>query len=168
MAVADALRVFRDLKREGTLRDYLVFGSVAAMVHTQPFYTRDVDIGLDVESDQEFRDVFNRLASFGRVEGHSVVIEGTAVEIFPVDISPIIQDALTQADRKRVEDVLVKVAPPEHLLLEALRVYRDRDKARVFMLKEAADGNKLRELMRRLDGGGTLKQRYETLTGEAP
>jgi hypothetical protein len=37
------------------------------------------------------------------------------------------------------------------------------------MLKEATDGNKLRELiMRRLDGEGTLKQRYETLTGEAP
>ena len=123
MAVVDALRVFRDLKREGTIRDYLVFGSVALMVHTRPFFTRDVDVGVDVASDQEFWRVFNRLANFGQVDGHSVVIQGTAVEVFPVDISPIIQDALAQANRKRVENVVVKVAPPEHLLLEALRVY---------------------------------------------
>lgn len=48
MAISDVLRVFRDLKREGVVRDYLVFGSVAAMVHTRPFLTRDVDIGLTV------------------------------------------------------------------------------------------------------------------------
>ena len=33
-------------------------------------------------------------------------------------------DAPTHAPRKRVAGALVKVAPPEHLLLEALRVYR--------------------------------------------
>ena len=36
MAVADVLKVFRDLKREGTVRDYLLFGSIAVMVHTRP------------------------------------------------------------------------------------------------------------------------------------
>ena len=70
MAIADVLRVFRDLKREGTLQDYLVFGSVAAMVHTRPFFTMDVDIGVAIESDEEFRRIFNRLADFGKVEGH--------------------------------------------------------------------------------------------------
>ena len=39
MAVADVLRVLRDMKREGFIQDYILYGSVAAMVHTRPFYT---------------------------------------------------------------------------------------------------------------------------------
>lgn len=168
MAIADVFRVLRDLKRAGTVRDYLVFGSVAAMVHTRPFYTEDVDIGVAVQSDTEFLAVFNRLSEFGRIEGHSVVIGGTAVELFPVDISPIIQDALENPIRKRVEGMLVNVASPEHLLLEALRVYRNQDKGRVFLLKDVVDQGKLQDLFRRLDHDGTLRRRYEGLTGEAP
>jgi hypothetical protein len=168
MAIADILRVFRDLKQERTVRDYLVFGSVAAMVHTRPFFTRDVDIGVVIESDEEFRRIFNRLADFGEVNGHSVVIHGTPVEIFPVGISPIIQDALIHANRKRVENVVVKVASPEHLLLESLRVYRSQDKARVFLLDEVVDRQKLHTLMERLDYDGTLRQRYQSLAGKPP
>ena len=168
MAIADVLRVFRDLKREKTVRDYLVFGSVAAMVHTRPFFTRDVDVGVAVGSDREFWLIFNRLAEFGKAEGHSVVINGTPVELFPVDISPIIQDALVYANRKRVEGVVVKVAPPEHLLLESLRVFRSQDKGRVFLLDEVVDREKVRALLGRLDHDGTLRQRYQTLTGESP
>ena len=168
MAIADALKVFRDLRQEGTVHDYLVFGSVAAMAHTRPFFTRDVDIGVAVRSDQEYWDIFNRLADFGQVEGHSVVIHGTPVEVFPVDISPIIHDALAHANRKRVEGVVVKVAPPEHLMLESLRVYRSQDKGRVFLLDEVVDREKLRVLLGRLDHEGTLRRRYQALTGKTP
>ena len=66
MAIADVLRVFRDLKREGTVKDYVVYGSIAAMVHTRPFYTKDVDIGVLVASDVEYVKIFRRLAEFGR------------------------------------------------------------------------------------------------------
>ena len=168
LSIADVLKVFHALKQEGTVQDYLLFGSVAAMVHTRPFFTRDVDIGVAVSSDQEFLRIFNRLASFGRVLGHSIVIQDTPVEVFPVDISPIIRDALDHPNRKRVEGVVVKVAPPEHLLLESLRVYRSQDKGRVFILDDIVDRSELRALFRRLDHDGTLKQRYEALTGKAP
>ncbi len=116
MAIADVRRVFRDLKRERTVQDYIVFGSVAAVVHTRPFYTQDVDIGVAVQSDREFLALFARLSMFGRVEGHSVVVKDTPVEIFPVAISPIIEDALEDSPRKRVDRIVVKVASPEHLL----------------------------------------------------
>ena len=168
MAVVDVLRVFRDLKREGTVRDYLLFGSVATMVHTRPFFTQDVDIGVAVSEDREFLQIFNRLADFGRVQGHSVVISGTPVEVFPTDISPIIQDALDHPNRKRVDGVVVKVAPAEHLLIESLRVYRNQDKGRVFMLDDVVDRDKLLSLFERLDHDGILRRRYLTLTGKTP
>ncbi|MDP7534246.1 MAG: hypothetical protein QGI88_10820 [SAR202 cluster bacterium] len=144
-----------------------MFGSVAAMAHTRPFYTKDIDIGVAVDSDQEYWALFQRLTEFGTVDGHSVVIHDTPVEVFPVDISPIIQDALDHADRKRVEGIVVKVAPPEHLLLEALRVNRNQDKGRVFLLDDVIDKQSLRALLERLDDDGELKRRYQTLTGKS-
>jgi predicted nucleotidyltransferase len=69
MAIADVLRVFHALKQEGVIRDYLIFGSVAAMAHTRPFFTGDVDIAIVVESDAEFIRAFNKLAEFGKIEG---------------------------------------------------------------------------------------------------
>ena len=166
MAVVDVLRVFRDLKREGTVRDYLLFDSVAVMVYTRPFFTQDVGIGVAVSDDRQYLRIFNRLAEFGRVEGHSVVIHGTPVEVFPTDISPVIKDALHHPIRKRVEGVVVKVAPAEHLLIESLRVYRSQDKGCVFMLDDVVDHDKLLSLFERLDHDGTLRRRYRTLTGK--
>jgi hypothetical protein len=168
MAIADALKALRQLQDEGVLNDYLVFGSVAAMAHTRPFFTRDVDIGVAVNSDSEYMALFRRLSEFGRVDGHSVVINGTPVEVFPVDISPIIMDAMAYAGRRLVDGIMVKVAPPEHLLLEALRVSRSQDKARVFLLSEVVDQTALRALFRRLDHAGTLARRFKSLTGKTP
>lgn len=168
MAIADVLRVFKEFKQEGFVRDFMIFGSVAAMAHTRPFYTRDVDIAVSVVTDIEYLTLFSRLATMGRVEGHAIIINDSAVELFPSDISPIIHDALDHALRKRVDGIMVKVAPPEHLLLEALRVNRTQDKGRVFMLDEVVDREKLRVLFGRLDHDGSLRRRYEGLTGQTP
>ena len=168
MAIADVLRVFRDLKQEGTVKDYIVYGPIAAMVHTRPFYTKDVDIGVLVASDMEYIKIFRRLAEFGTVEGNHVVVNGTSVDVFPTDVSPIINDAMNGARRKKVENVYAKVASPEHLVLEALRAVQREDRARVIMLEEAVDRYKLGDLFARLDYDGELKARYQRLTGQAP
>lgn len=168
MAIAAAIKILSDLQQEGTVHDFMLFGSIAAMAHTRPFYTRDIDVIIDVSSDQEFQSVFNRLADFGEVQGFAIVIGDTPVELFPANISPIIEDALAHADRRQVDDVLVKVARPEHLLLEALRVFRNQDQGRVFLLDEVVDRPKLRRLMERLDHDGILEERYRRLTRKAP
>ena len=169
MAVADVLRAFQTMKREGTIRDFVIYGSVAAMVHTRPFHTKDIDIAIPVETVWEYGEVLNRLASFGHFEGQTVVINGTPVDMFPADVSPVIQDALKRATRKRVEGIMVKVASAEHLLLEALRAFRrPDDHSRVVLLDAYVDAVKLRELVRRLDHDGQLKERYQGLMHKAP
>ena len=169
MAIVDVLRAFREMKREGTIEDYLLYGSVAAMVHTEPFYTDDIDVGVTGELDMAgFARVFSRLAEFGTIQGHGVVVGDTAVDVFPVDFSPVIEDGAKHAVRKRVEGMVVKVVPPEHLLLEALRVNRFKDRVRVSRLDEVVDRRKLRNLFRRLDPDGTLAERYRGLAGRTP
>ena len=166
MAIADVLAAFHELKRSGDVQDYMIFGSVAAMVHTRPFNTNDIDIGVAVRTDAALWELLRKLAAYGDTDGFAVVIQGTPVEVFPVDISPIIQDALRSAPRKRVEGMLVKVAAPEHLLLEALRVNRATDRARVLLLDEVVNRRALNRLFERLDDRErTLYRRYEGLTG---
>lgn len=75
MAIVDVLRALHTLKKERVIKDYLLFGSVAAMVHTRPFFTRDIDVGVEVRNDQEFMKVFTQLANFGKVEGHAVIFK---------------------------------------------------------------------------------------------
>lgn len=84
-------------------------------------------------------------------------------------VSLIIQDALTYARRKRVEGVTVKVRSAEHLLLEALRVFRrPDDHSRVVLLDAYVDRTKLIRLFRRLDHDGELEDRYQSLMRKAP
>jgi predicted nucleotidyltransferase len=168
LAIADALTALRRLKDEGALKDFMLFGSVAAMAHTRPFYTRDVDVAVAVESDTEFAEVFRRFASLGRVEGHAVVIDGTPIELFPADISPVIRDAFASAGYRLVEGLRVKTAGPEHLLIEALRVWRSQDRARAVMLADVADRRKLRDLFERLDHDGELRRRFKSIGGQPP
>lgn len=169
MAIADVLRAFRTMKMEGTIRDFMVYGSVAAMVHTRPFYTDDVDIGIPIDTMGEWEAAIHRLADFGPFKGQAVEIMGTPVDMFPTDVSPIIQDALEQARRKKVEGFLVKVASAEHLLLEALRAFRKpEDHSRVVLLDAHVDRAKLKGLFRRLDRDGELKGRYQSLMRKAP
>jgi predicted nucleotidyltransferase len=168
MAIADVMRALRTMKEEGSLSEFMLYGSVAAMVHTRPFFTNDVDIAIVVDSDVEFISVFNRLSDFGKVSGHAIEIDGTQAEIFPVDISPVIQDAVETAMSRKVEGFYVKVAGPEHLVLEALRVGRPQDQARVLMLDNAIDHDVMRSALLRLDEDGTLERNYREITGKAP
>tara|TARA_B100000315_G_scaffold182443_1_gene171300 strand:- start:481 stop:987 length:507 start_codon:yes stop_codon:yes gene_type:complete len=168
MAIADVMRALRTMKDEGSLSEFMLYGSVAAMVHTRPFFTNDVDIAVVVNSDEEFANVFNRLADFGQVEGHAIKIGGTLAEIFPADISPVIQDAIEAALSRKVEGFYVKVAGPEHLVLEALRVGRPQDQARVLMLDNALDYDVLRAALLRLDEDGTLERNFREITGKTP
>ena len=77
-------------------------------------------------------------------------------------------DALAYPKSKRVEGVDAENASPGHLTLESLRVYRSQDKGHIFLLDEVVGRNTLRALFGRLDHGGTLRRRYQTLTGKTP
>ncbi len=168
MAIRDVMRTLRVMKEEGSFTDFMVFGPVAAMAHTRPFYTKDVDIAVVVDSDEEYRAVLRRLSDFGTIKGFAVEIGGTLAEIFPDDISPIIRHAVKHALRRKVDGSFVKIAPPEHLLLEAVRAGRVDDHARVLMLNEAIDRRGLNALFRKLDSHGTLRRDYKRITGKTP
>ena len=46
MPLVDAIRALNHLKQRGVIRDYVVFGVVAATVYMEPVLTQDLDINV--------------------------------------------------------------------------------------------------------------------------
>jgi hypothetical protein len=46
MPLVDAIRALNHLKQRGVIRDYVVFGMVAATVYMEPVLTQDLDINV--------------------------------------------------------------------------------------------------------------------------
>ena len=53
---------------------FLIAGGYAAMVHTEPRYTRDLDLWID-RSTANAQAVFQPLAQFGALTGYAIVYE---------------------------------------------------------------------------------------------
>ena len=164
MPFSDAIRVLNGLKRRRIIRDYVLIGAVAATAYMEPVFTEDLDIIVLVDTDEEYRRVFQRVADFADgVEGMHYILGGTPVQIFPTTVKPVFRDTLEQARLARVGNLRVKVASPEHLVLLYLEAFRARDRLRIPHLLLEADKGRLESLLRRFDETGILASRLQTL-----
>ena len=165
MSFASAIRSLNALKRRRVIRDYVVIGAVAATAYMEPVFTEDLDVVVLVDTDDEYRQVFQRVAEYaeGR-EGMHYLFSGIPVQMFPSTTKPLYRDTLEKAHPARVGGLRVKVAAPEHLALLYLEAFRDKDKLRIVRLLGVVDRNLLRTLLERFDDErGTLARRLQTL-----
>jgi len=134
--------VIEQLKRECVIEDYAVAGAVGAIFYVEAFNTQDVDLLVNLpESLDPLGPIRKRLKEIGYTfngEGH-IVIDSWPVQFLPVS------DALTSETLREAqylpfdEELSVRVARPEHLAAEALKVGRPKDFQRVSMLAESDD-----------------------------
>lgn len=165
MSFSDAIRVLNSLKRRRIIRDYAIIGGVAATAYMEPLFTEDLDILVLVDSDEEYLQVFRRVADLAEGKlGMHYILGRTPVQMFPTTTKPLYQDALKQARLARVGNLQVKVATPEHLIVMLLEAFRDKDQLRIRRLLPVADRGKLRALLERFDDENqTLAQKLQTL-----
>lgn len=164
MPFADAIRTLNSLKRRRIIRDYALIGSVAATAYMEPIFTEDLDIIVLVETDEEYMQVFRRVAEFADgSEGMHYILNDVPVQIFPSTTTPLYRDTLEQARPARVGNLRVKVASPEHLVLLSLEAFRDKDRFRILRLLPVADKDRLHTLLARFDDEKTLAHRLQSL-----
>lgn len=160
------------LKSEGWLRDYALFGVSAMTYWAEPVATIDLDFIVLVDSDQEFiPGVFTAVGNESDgVQGSGFVFGDTPVEIFPSSIHSIYREAVENAaDRVLTLDdgskLVVRVVTPEHLILFALEAWRPKDKLRASALRNIANENEVRRLIKKHDSNGKYAERYRSLGG---
>jgi DNA-binding Lrp family transcriptional regulator len=165
MSFVDAIRSLNGLKRRGVIRDYVIIGAVAATTYMEPIFTEDLDVVVLVDTDDEYRRAFRRVAEHAEgQEGMHYVISGIPVQMFPSTTKPLYLDTLEKARLARMGSLRVKVAAPEHLVLLYLESFRDKDRVRIARLLDVVDRDLLCTLLERFDDEQrTLARRLQTL-----
>jgi hypothetical protein len=165
MSIEGAIRKLNHLKQRHALRDYALFGAVATFAYMEPTVTRDVDVLVLVDADEEFWSVYRRVRGIGEgVVQDAILLDGTPVQLFPTTLGSLHRDAVLQGKRVRIGPVRTKVVPVEHLVLLLLQAYRPKDRIRVVELLPVANEPVLQDLFQRFDDEQkTLAKRFQTL-----
>ena len=144
-------KIFNDLKREGVFDDFAIGGAVAVNYYTDVRDTIDIVIYV-LTDDEGYSLLWQTLTSMGyRPKGQRIDMEGTLVDMFPVSIHPIFEEALKDAKRVKVSDTWVKVFRPEYIIATKLVAFRDRDQVDIHDLFKFTNINipKLEDILRR-------------------
>ena len=165
MSFEGAIRELNKLKRDGVMRDYALIGAVAATVYIEPIFTEDADAVVLVDSDDEYREVFNRVGEAAQaMQGMHYVFDDVPVQLLPTTTLPLYRDTFDKARTARIGNTHVKVATPEHLVVMGLEAFRPRDKVRIPLLLAVSDAATLESLLEEFDDAqGTLAKRLGSL-----
>lgn len=165
MALLEALEVLNNLKKTGVIKDYAIGGGYAANYYLEPFYTYDLDILVLLDSDADYRALYQYFRERGnRIENIYVLIGNVPVQFLPSYISPLFSDAIRKARRITVRGIPSKVVSVEHLIALLLVAFRPKDKIRILELTELADKRLLDRILRRFEDEKTpLRQRLRRI-----
>ena len=137
----EVAQLLNEMRGEGVIADYALFGAVAQMRYTEPVATLDADVPVVVPSTERL-DVLNPIYDFCARKGYNLERESVRVGAWPVQFipvfSPLTREALEQADTTEFEGVPFRVVRADYLAVIALSVGRAKDFARILALIEAA------------------------------
>ena len=165
MSFEGAIRELNKLKRSGVMRDYALIGAVAAAAYIEPMFTEDADAVVLVDSDDEYREVFRRVGEAAQsMRGMHYVFDDVPVQLLPTTTLPLYRDTFDKARNKRIGNIRVKVATPEHLLIMCLEAFRPKDRVRIPLLLAVSDAATIESLLEEFDHDqGTLAERLSSL-----
>ena len=164
MNLVAIIKILNDLKRRKKIRDYAIFGAVGASFYVEPTYTKDIDIIVLADTDQDYVEAWKELRNHAtRIKDFGFIIADTEVQILPTSVSPLLRSALINARVIRRGEITTKVVDKEHLILLTLKANRLKDRFRASMLLEQANTSRLNSLLRRFDTDGALKERLKGL-----
>ena len=135
-----ALRVIKDMARQGIIKAYAIGGGIAATYYIEPVLTYDLDIFFIQAS--EGLDVLAPIYEYARERGFSAEAEAILIEGFPVQFIPayndLVREAVENAATLKYRDVEARVVTAEYLAAIALQTGRAKDRERLVRLLEDA------------------------------
>jgi hypothetical protein len=132
--------LLNEMRTEGVITEYALFGAVAQMRYTEPIATLDADVLVSVAQTDRL-DILTPIYEFctnrGYVpEGEAVCIGSWPVQFIPV-YDPLTREALDQADTADFEGIPFRVVRAAYLAVIALKTGRAKDFARILALLES-------------------------------
>ena len=146
--------VLNEMVADGVIENYAVAGAVGAMFYVEAFATADLDVFVLTPEDRIIIELpgweYLKARGYTEVEKEGIVVEGWPVQFLPATTS-LEREAYTKAQMLSVEEVLVRVTRPEHLVAIMLKVGRQKDIARMrtFLSREAVEIGALEDVINR-------------------
>lgn len=137
------LEVLNELEADGLFSRYAIGGAMAATFYTEPVLTFDLDVFvLLLPGDGglvSLSPIYEALRRLGYSEEQAcVVIEGVPVQFLPA-YNSLVEESLAEARESDYEGVRTHVVRAEHLIAISLQTGRNKDRARVALLREQSD-----------------------------
>jgi predicted nucleotidyltransferase len=154
--LAPTLKVINQLVNEGLISDYVIGGSMAILVYSEPFYTKDLDLFVHLPQRSFLLDlgpIWRRLQELGyKPAGIAVIIKGVPVEFLATD-SPLIEEAFATATTVEIEGVTTKVFQLEYALAIKIQTGRAKDWNHIEIALNSAepDITKLEGILQKFD-----------------
>jgi predicted nucleotidyltransferase len=168
MKFLTVFKIFNQLKKKKVFQDYAIGEAVAVNYYAEPRNTIDLDLYFLVD-DRGYHQLWQTLTDIGyKAQGQRIVVEGVPVDMFPVSVHPVFEEALRNAKQVRVTGVPIKVFTPEYLIVTKLMSFRPRDRADIYDLFEfgKVDKDVLNDIMRRFTNEETpLRKRLKSILG---
>jgi hypothetical protein len=161
------LRVLNKMVKDGVVEQYAIGGAIAATFYIEPLNTNDIDVFFHVRTEVGKLDIlapiYDYLSGLGySAKAEAIEIEGWPVQFLPV-FSPLLDEAVEQANEIRFRRTRTRVMLAEHLVAIMLQTGRPKDFARIhqFLEHNVVDRDRLTDVLER---HGLLEQwnaRYE-------
>jgi hypothetical protein len=162
--VEKTLQVLNRMQADGLIGQYAIGGAIAATFYVEPISTFDLDIFFTVTGAVDkflsLTPLYDYLAALGyEAVGEAVEIEGWPVQFLPA-FTPLLAEALAQAQAIRFKAVPTRVMRAEHLVAVMLQTGRPKDYARIiqFIEDEAIEWAQLSDVLARHDLTGRWEE----------
>jgi hypothetical protein len=168
-SMRDAFAVLNQMRDKGIFEKYAVGGAVAASILMEPMTTADIDIFVTLKAPEgskliSLEPLYNFLLKKGaKKEGQYIVYAGWPLQFLPADTSPLVAEALANAQEFEADNISVYIFNPEYLAAVALETGRPKDKYRLLALVESGILN-TKALLVILNRHG-LERRYREWVG---
>lgn len=129
------------MEREGIIGNYAIGGAVGATFYLEPVATLDLDVFVLFSNAAEsllisLTPIYEYLLQKGhQVQGEYIQMSGWPVQFLP-PAGDLEEEAISQARELRVNEIMVRVMTPEHLIAIALKVGRAKDFSRILQFIE--------------------------------
>ncbi len=152
----DVFRVMNEMVEDGIIKDYVIGGGAATSLYAVPYLTEDIDFfcyynqsSIFIILDPLFEYLKERGGKWVEKEGNKKFILGLWPIDFTPDSTPLVKEAMENANKVVVGGVSFKLFTPEYLVAVALETGRKKDERKSIQLLEhkKVDISKLEEIL---------------------
>lgn len=129
------LEILNKLAKKGIIDGYAIGGAVAAIFHTEPAETADLDIFVTFPKSELIVDLTKmtrELEAMGyqQWEKEGIIVEGIPVQFLPAE-SGLLKEAYEKASKENIEGTQTRIMTLEYLCAIMLETGRPKDKIRL-------------------------------------